>query len=330
MLAALGLMLTLALQAVALRQLQVPSRAGLLPFRKIADEIMEAEKTARELTWEVGNSSAEKESVQWFMATAMKELNRMKMVTLNASSIVDGKESLAFRYETCYNNTVARMPDFNDTMSLGENLRADHSAAPDAVEAKMYDVYEAQYTVDQMTTELGECEARCPLDASFLAKKKQQRHAHVVSDVVTASAGAPGAAPGPSSSAGQISQDPRKLMGSIADAIRNTSTSIDQMGTHLHKDRAAMDVLESITATVVEKLLNAKKSVQQMEKDLEDCIKTPAATKLHDEVTDAMTLNPEVTEDMVNAATDRAKESETEVDELRQKLDACKEKCGSL
>jgi len=306
---------------------QIPSRAGLMPFTKIADEIHEAELSARDMSWRVGNSSAEKDSVQWFMATTMAELNKLKKETLNASATPGGQPSLAHRYEECYNMTVARMPIYNKSMTLGENLREDSSLAPSTVEAKMYDVYEAEYSVDQLTTELGECEARCPLqddgDADDAAAASLLAHGRRLRRQVPP-AGAPAGALAAASTA---SLEPQKLMTHIADAISNTSGSIEVMDTHLRKDRAAMDVLESVTSTLVEKLLKAKKDVTQMEADLKDCLATPHSTALHDEVGDAMTLNPDLTEDMVNAAAGTAKSAKQDVDSLKEKVDACKEKC---
>jgi len=282
------------------RSMQIPGRAGLLPFEQIAEEITEAERLALDLQWQVGNSSSEKESVQWFMATAMKELTKLKKEVLDPKKTEP--PSLANKYEACYDKTVANMPAYDDSMSLGENLEKDSSLAPDALEAHMYDVYEAEFKLDELTRELGECGARCPM-ASLLSKSRVNARK-------------------------SIPTDPRKLMTHIADAIYNNSESIHHMEDHLDKDRAAMDVLESVTATVMKKLLKAKRDVETMEFELDDCLKVPAASKVNSEVRDAMAHDPGFSEELLAVATNKAAEVKKEVKELQKKVDACHRECG--
>lgn len=272
-----------------------------LPFTKIADEIYAAERNARELSWKVSNSTLEKSSMQWFMASAMKELTDLTKVVLNTTS----EGSLGYEYQACLNKTEAHFPKYNTTISLEKAIKKDKTLAAKLVEAEMYQLYENQVKAEELTKEIGACAAKCPV--SFLATHRAAavRAHHVSADPPS----------------------PQVMMRSIADAIYNTSKSIDTMQEHLTKDAAAKDVLKALTSTVMSKLLSAKKDVEEMHVKLKVCQRTPEATHVIDQTKEVMALNPEVSADLVKSAEERTKGSKDEVTGLVEKLETCRKKC---
>jgi hypothetical protein len=304
----------------------LPSLTALpiTPFTKLADEIYEAEHATTELEWKVSNSSAEKESVKWFMSTALKELTELKKVVMNSS--VPG--TLGFKYEQCTNKTGAKMPKWNQSLTFEEALKNDTALGPGVIEAKMYDLFKAQEKNKDLTQQLGECTARCPMSALITKAKKQLRQGHL--GLAKAPAPAPAPAPGGAAGGGGAEKKEKshqEVMRGIADAIYNTSESMDQMKLALNKDEAAKQVLQSVTSTVMMKLLNAKKAVAEMEKDLEHCIHEPAATHLGDHVIEAMAGNTDVSMELIDSAEGKAKEAQDETANLEAKLEDCNSKC---
>lgn len=318
---------TAALHAAALR-LQGPfTPLNIVPFARIADEIHDAETAAEELKWKIGNSTQEKSSMQWFMATAMKELTNLQKVVMNSS--VNG--SLGFRYEYCMNETTSHQKGWNRSLTIGEAFKKDDELAPSMVEARMYELYELEQKQKDLTMQLGECTASCSSLISrgrkggkakqVLAQRSSEDKVIMIEDPAAAPA------PGPAPAGGGGKPDPRTLMRSVAGAIYDTSKSIDHMHMHLKKDASAKAVLETMSSLVMEKLLKAKKAVDQMKQDLEVCEHTPQATRLEKTVTEAMAGNTEVTQELVGAAAGQTKEAQDEVDSLQAKLGACQRRC---
>merc|ERR1719463_1022583 len=180
----------------------------------------------------------------------------------------------------------------------------------------MFEVFDAQEQVQDLTMKLGECSARCEASASLLARaRKTDRTGTKREDPAPSAGGAAGFPPA------------RELMRSVAEAIYNTSHEVTEMRVHLKKDQAAKSVLENLSAVVTEKVLMAKKAVEQMKKDLEWCVHRPKATHLNDAVTEAMADNPEMSKEIVDAAADQASDVKSQVDDLQAKLDACNQRC---
>jgi len=290
---------------------QTPSMLKSLPFTRIADEIYDAEQSAKELSWKVSNSTAEKSSLQWFMASAMKELTQLQKVVMNATS----KGSLGYQFQACVNRTEAQMPRYNTTLGLQRAIEKDGTLAPKMLEAEMYELYYAQRRSQEVIKDIGKCKAKCPV--SLL---KQGFHGHSVRKHVHE-------APGGSLERASKEPNPQEMMRSIADAIYNTSQSIDNMKDHLSKDSAAKDVLKSLTSTVMSKLLKAKKEVEEMSDQLEVCSHTPETTHLIDQAQDIMGMNAEVSFELVKTAQDRTRGAREEAANLDEKLEACRKKC---
>jgi len=294
------------------------------PFSKIADEIYDAEKSAQELEWKVSNSSAEKESVKFFMSTALKELTELKKVVMNSS--VPG--TLGFKYEECTNRTGTKIPKWNQSLTFEEAVRQDDKLGPGMVEARMYEIFKDKEKVQDLTKQLGECAARCPPSALITKARKQLRQRQL--GLAQAPAPAPAPAPGGGAAAPAKGPKPpshREVMRGIADAIYNTSQSMDTMKMALSKDQSAKEVLQAVTSTVMMKLLNAKKAVAQMQQDLIACAHEPAATKLGDHVVEAMAGNTDVSMELIDSAEAKAKESQEEMATLEAKLADCNAKC---
>jgi len=291
------LVAVITLRAVAL-QLPAPG-LKVLPFSRIATEIHEAEEAMDELSWKVGNSTQEKSSVQWFLATSMKELTNLQKVVMNRT--VEG--TLGWRYQRCINLTTSKEKTYNQSLTLHQAVDKDDKLAPSMVDARMYELYESQERLADLTMKLGECAAKCPasllLSRARVAKKAQDS-----------------AVP-----------HNREVMKSVAEAIYNTSHEIDTMKDHLRKDDAAKSVLKKLSGMVMEKLLQAKKDVQQMEKDLEVCLHTPLASHLNSAVVESMAANTEVTLEIVKAAEMQARDAKVQVDDLEVKLHACMKRC---
>jgi len=290
---------------------QTPSMLKALPFTRIADEIYDAEQKARELTWKVGNSTQEKSSLQWFMASAMKELTALTKDVMNASS----EGSLGFLYQECINRTEAQMPNYNQTLGLKLSIERDSALAPKMLEAEMYQLYYSQRRSQEITKDIGKCRAKCPV--SFLSQRAGLRK----QDVKVRKA------PGSSMERASREPNPQEMMRSIADAIYNTSQSIDTMKDHLSKDDAAKDVLKSLTSTVMSKLLSAKREVEDMTVQLEVCSHTPETTHVLDQAKDIMAMNAEVSVELVKTAQGRTKGAKQEAADLAEKLEACRKKC---
>lgn len=304
----------------------LPSSAArpVTPFSKLADEIYDAEKSAQDLEWKVANSTAEKESVKWFMSTALKELTELKKVVMNSS--VPG--TLGFKYEQCTNRTGAKFPKWNQSLTFEEAMRNDTNLGPQTVEARMYEIFKDQEKIKDLTAELGECTARCPSSSLITKARKQLRQKQL--GLARAPAPAPAPAPGGGAGGGGDAPKPpdhKQIMRGIADAIYNTSESMDQLKLALNKDKSAKEVLQAVTSTVMLKLLNAKKAVAQMETDLEHCLHAPAATKLGDHVIEAMAGNPEVSMDLIDSAEAKSKETQDQLADLEAKVADCNAKC---
>jgi len=295
----------------------------ITPFSKIADEIYDAERSAEDLEWKVSNSTAEKDSVKWFMSTALKELTNLKKVVMNSS--VPG--TLGFKYEECTNRTGSKMPTWNQSLTFEEAMKNNTKLGPGVVEAKMYEVFKDQEKATDLTAQLGECAARCPPSSLITKARKQLRHGHLGLAKAPAPAPAPAPAGGAAAPAGPKPPSHREVMRGIADAIYNTSESMDQMKLALSKDQSAKEVLQAVTSTVMMKLLNAKKAVDQMKIDLDHCLHAPAATHLGDHVVEAMAGNPEVSMDLIDSAEAKAKEAKDNLANLEAKLADCNAKC---
>jgi len=278
-----------------------PSRPPLMkavPFSKIADEIHDAEVAAEELQYKVKNSTEEKASVQWFLATAMKELTNLQKVVMNRTV----KGTLGYEYQGCLNRTSAKLPTYNRSLTFKEAVDQDDDLAPSTVDARMYEVYEAEQKIEELTMRLGECSAKCPLSllsrARAMAKRRRREGPH-----------------------------PRELMKGVAEAIYNTSHEIDQMKDHLKKDLAAKNVLGKLSAMIMEKLLRAKEDVKQMRLDLEICKHSPSATFINDAVKEAMSEDTELSVEIVKEAADQSKDIRERVDDLEAKLQSCQKRC---
>jgi hypothetical protein len=294
----------------------------ITPFSKIADEIYDAERSAQDLEWKVSNSSEEKESVKWFMSTALKELTELKKVVMNSS--VPG--TLGFKYEQCTNRTGSKFPKWNQSLTFEEAMKNDTQLGPQTVEARMYEIFKDQEKIKDLTEQLGECTARCPSSSLITKARKQLRQKQL--GLAKAPAPAPAPAPGGAAKApAPKPPDQRKVMRGIADAIYNTSESMDSMKLALKKDQSAKEVLQAVTSTVMMKLLNAKKAVAQMEQDLQHCLIAPSATRLGDHVVEAMAGNPEVSMDLIDSAEEKSKETQDQLADLETKVEDCNAKC---
>jgi len=290
---------------------QAPSVLKALPFTRIADQIREAEQHAQELLWKVSNSSEEKSSLQWFMATAMKELTQLQQVVMNASS----QGSLGYNVQACVNRTEAQMPRYNQTLGLERSIEKDKTLAPKILEAEMYQLYYAQRRSQEVTKEIGKCKSKCPVSLLQQGLRGQavRKHLHE--------------APGGSLERASSQPNPQQVMRSIADAIYNTSQSIDNMQDHLSKDNAAKDVLKSLTTTVMSKLLAAKKEVEDMTVQLEVCSHTPETTHVLDQAKEVMGMNAALSFELVKTAQESTKGAKQEAAVLEKKLEACRKKC---
>jgi len=293
-----------------------PSVLKVLPISRIADEIYEAERSAQDLQWKVGNSTEEKSSLQWFMASAMKELTTLTKTTMNTS--VEG--SLSYQAESCLNRTEAKVPAYNKTKGLLKSIEDDATLAPQMLEAEMYLHFESQTRSQDLTKEIGRCEAKCPVaPSSFLDVRRGRR-----------SVGQQRQRNRPRRRGADEKPDPQEMMKAIATAIHNTSESIDTMTDHLVKDEAAKDVLKSLTTTVMSKLLGAKKEIEDMTVRLEVCLTKPETTRLIDEAKEVLGGDPDVALEVVKKAEERTSGSKKEVADLEVKLDKCRRKCDLL
>jgi len=296
------------------------------PFSYIADELMAAEREAEDLQWKVANSSSEKASIQWFLATALAEIATIKKVDFN--NTING--SLAFKYEACAKAVGAPMPSWDQGLTLPEAIGKDKELAPNIVEAHMADLYEAQQREEQLTIELGQCAADCP--SSFLQARSASRA--IARKVLAGLAKAPAPGPAPAPGAGAPAPagpppppTPRELMTAVADAIYNTSMSTGIAKEQLKKDTSAKEVLGQLSATVMGKLLQARKDMQQMHKDLDECLRTPLATHLDGHVIEAMADNKQATLEIVQTSETSMKNAKAMVAKLEKKLAECKLKC---
>lgn len=266
------------------------------PFHKIADEIIQADKEATELRWRVANNSAEKVSTQFFLSTAIKELTGLKEM-MNSS--VTG--TLAYRYEKCVNRTSAKMPGYNQSFTRQEAMQRDESLAPGMLEAQMDALYKAQEAQTQLTKQLGECTLKCPTTSVLFLRRKSVLKS--------------------------LAPEPVEVLRGVANAIYNTSESVDQMHLQLQRDESAQKVLQTLSTSIMNKLLQAKKDIAKMEEDLKACNHQPDAARVGDPVAEAMAGDTEVADEMVSVAQNSAKEAQDKVDILQTKLAECKRKC---
>lgn len=302
-----------------------PYMWNAIPFSKIAEEIMDADKTAQELEWKVSNSTAMKDSVQWFMSSAMKELTILKKETMNETF----EGSIGWKNRACLNRTTADKPSWNQSLTYGQAVSMDKRLAPSTIDNSMYELYTADRDIKKLTMELGQCQAKCPHGVSLLglAKAKVTATAHRF----LARAPAPGPAPAPGAAAPAAGPppppSPRQLMKDVATAIYNTSASIDAMNRALHKDKSAMDVMEKVSAVVMEKLLKAKKDLVNLEVDLDHCLHEPSATHLGEHVQEAMAMDAELSQELVKVAAQETEDEVAKVTGLKAQVAECKKKC---
>jgi hypothetical protein len=266
------------------------------PFHKIADEIRAADLEAEELQYRVANNSAEKASNQFFIATAIKELTGLKEM-MNSSI----KDTLAFRYEKCVNRTSAKMPGYNMSYTRQQAMQRDNALAPGMLEAQMDALYKAQEIQTQLTQQLGECTLKCPTGSLLFLRRKSVLKS--------------------------LAPEPVEVLRGVANAIYNTSESVDQMHLQLQRDESAQKVLQTLSTSIMNKLLQAKKDIAKMEEDLKACNHQPDAARVGDPVAEAMAGDTEVADEMVSVAQNSAKEAQDKVDILQTKLAECKRKC---
>lgn len=300
-------------------------RTQVEPFSKIADELYRAEAEAQDLEWQVANSSSEKASIQWFLATALEEIATIKKVDFN--STING--SLAFKYEECAKLTGAAMPSWDKGLTLPEAIGKDDNLAPNIVEAHMEELYEAQQEEEQLTIELGQCAADCP--SSFLQAHTASRALARKLMSQLAKAPAPGPAPAPAPAGPPPPPpppSPKELMNAVADAIYNTSMSMGNAKEKLKKDKSAKEVLGKLSATVMGKLLQARKDMAQMHKDLDECLRKPLATHLEGHVIEAMAGDKAATMEIVQTSEAQMKTAKAMVAKLQKKLAECKLRCA--
>lgn len=302
-------------------------RTKVIPFSRIADELAAAESEAEDLQWQVANSTSEKASIQWFLATALAEIATIKKVDFN--NTING--SLAFKYEECAKLTGAPMPSWDQGLTLPEAIEKDKELAPNMVEAHMQELYEAQQREEELTIELGQCAADCP--SSFLQAHSASRAIARKIMAGLAKAPAPGPAPAPGGAAAAPAgppptPTPKELMSAVADAIYNTSMSMGNAKKQLKRDSVAKEVLGQLSATVMGKLLQARKDMAQMHKDLDECLRTPLATHLEDHVIEAMADNKQAALEIVQTSETSTKTAKAMVARLEKKLAECKMKCG--
>lgn len=298
--------------AVALSLIGTSVAWPISPFSKIAAEIRDADQEAKELEWKVANNSDEKDSAQFFLATAIQDLTALKKA-MNSSI----KGTLANKYQACINRTHNQMPGYNKSLTIHDAFAKDDALAPGMLEAHMSDLYAAQEQERQLTTELGECTARCP---SFLLLRGKRGLARAL-----AKAPAPAPAPAP---AGPAKKDASEVMKGFADAIYGTSKSIDKLHKTLREDDSAKQIMQTMTSAVMTKLLKAKSDMTKMEEDLQQCEHKPSATKLGDEVGAAMAGDADMALEMVKAAEKQAKDAQEKADAIEKKVADCKKKCG--
>lgn len=291
-------------------------RVTVIPFSKVAEEFRDALDEAHELEWRAGNSTEEKASVQWFLSTALQEMATIKKVDFNAS--ING--TLAYKYEACAKLTGAPMPSWEEGLTLPEAIKQDDKVAPGLVEVHMHDLYETQEREEELTLELGQCAAECP--PTFLSVSR-----------LLARAPAPGPAPAPAPGAAAPvtpppPPTPRELMRSVADAIYNTSASMQQAQGQLKKDKASKKILADLSAAVMAKLLKVRKDMMQMHKDLDVCLREPLATHLEGHVIEAMADDKDAALEVVHTAEAQTKSAKAMVATLEKKLADCKRRCA--
>jgi len=283
---------------------------------------MDADKTAQELEWKVSNSTAMKDSVQWFMASAMKELTILKKETMNETF----EGSIGWKNRACLNRTTADKPTWNQSLTYGQAVTQDKRLAPGTIDASMYELYTAEADIKKLTMELGQCQAKCPHGASLLglARARVTATAHRF----LARAPAPGPAPAPAGPPPPPpTPTPRQLMKDVATAIYNTSASIDAMNRALHKDASSMEVMEKVSTVVMEKLLKAKKDLVGLELALDHCLHEPSATHLGEHVQDAMAMDAELSQELVKVAAEETKDEVAKLATLKAQVAECKVKC---
>lgn len=295
-----------------------------VPFSKIAEEIMDADKTAQELEWKVSNSTAMKDSVQWFMSSAMKELTILKKETMNETF----EGSIGWKNRACLNRTTADKPTWNQSLTYGQAVAQDKRLAPATIDSSMYELYTAEADIKKLTMELGKCQANCPHGASLLGLARARVTATAHRFLARAPAPGPAPAPGAAAPAGPPPPpSPRQLMKDVATAIYNTSASIDAMNRALHKDESAMNVMEKVSAVVMEKLLKAKKDLVNLEVALDHCLHEPSATHLGDHVQEAMAMDAELSQELVKVAAEETKDEVAKLATLKAQVAECKSKC---
>merc|ERR1719298_257611 len=99
------------------------------------------------------------------------------------------------------------------------------------------------------------------------------------------------------------------------------------MNMALAKDKSAMDVMEKVSAVVMEKLLKAKKDMVGLEQALDECLHEPSATHLGDHVQDAMAMDAELSQELVKVAAQETKDEVSKASALKAQVEACKKKC---
>merc|ERR1719321_1035825 len=237
--------------------------------------------------------------------------------------------SLGWKNRACLNRTTADKPTWNQSLTYGQAVVQDKKLAPTTIDASMYELYTANADIKKLTLELGQCQAKCPSGVSLLglAKAKITATAHRF----LARAPAPGPAPGPAAGAPAAGPPPpptpRQLMKDVATAIYNTSASIDAMNMALSKDKSAMDVMEKVSAVVMEKLLKAKKDLANLVVGLDACLHEPSATHLGEHVQEAMAMDAELSQELVKVAAQETVEEVSKVTSLKAQVEACKKKC---
>lgn len=287
-----GAFLTLALIGCASAYPTFP----VAPFHQIADEIKEADREAEELQWRVANNSEEKASAQFFMATAIKELTGLKE-KMNSSI----KDTLAYKYEVCVNRTSQKMPGYNQSYTRAEAMQRDASLAPGMLEAQMDALYKAQAAQAELTQQLGACTLNCPSGSLLFLRRKSVLKS--------------------------LAPEPVEVLRGVANAIYNTSESVDEMHRQLQRDESAKQMVESLTSNIMSKLLQAKKDIKKLEDDLKACNHQPDAVRVDSPVAEAMAGDADVADEMVSVAQKSAKEAQDKVVTLQNKLAECKRKC---
>lgn len=281
------------------------SRFQALPLaRQFADDLTAAADRHDHLNASLTKLQTNQESLEWFVATAAKQMVDLNSVTLNASA----SGSLANQFQTCWDSTSAPLPPSVREKDLWETAK-DSDLTLKVVHAHLFEVYQNEVRIKRLGSELEECEQDCKLPGNSSNNSSNSSNGTNINCSDSSSVGdaeviVQDQSMAPQEGVALLAKARKQLRGvkkkapglfdtipipmfkvhpelkPISDAMVHTRQRSQTLSQNISQQEAVNSVLEDAAVKAMKRYPGTLKTIEHVQNALKECLDVEAATQL--------------------------------------------------